>query len=347
MIKNSINGKRYVGSAECFRVRWKLHRSQLNGGRHHSQKLQRAWEKYGRASFEFTILEEVDVANLIEREQYWLDKLRAVKVGYNVAPNAGSSLGLKRSYATRRKMVAIREAFPISAEQHERMAEARRKSPKFGAHVKQLHQNNIGRKQSPATLEKLAVASSLRWQDPQYRQNMVEKNTGRHHTKEARKKISAAKAGKSLSEIHRSRLSESHKGIQPSPETRAKQSAAQKARRAREQLEAERLPIPMRKRKSKTVSLSKEHLLKMEAGRRNSPKFAKHLDNLHKLAKGRKHTDEAKQRMSVAISAALQNPVIRAQISAATKGRKVSEATRERMRVAAIAREARKRDATT
>ena len=82
----------------------------------------------------------------------------------------------------------------------------------------------------------------------------------------------------------------------------------------------------------------------MEEGRRNSPKFAQHMANLHALARGRAHTEAAKKKMSVAIKASLQDPAIRARISAANKGRKVSEKTRKRMRVAALAREERKRN---
>jgi hypothetical protein len=74
----------------------------------------------------------------------------------------------------------------------------------------------------------------------------------------------------------------------------------------------------------------------MEQGRRNSPKFAQHVAKLNSLAKGRPHTESAKRRMSVAIKASLLVPPIRARISAAGKGRKVSGMTRKRMRVCAL-----------
>lgn len=41
---------------------------------------------------------------LLEREQYWIDTLNACKNGYNIAPTAGSSLGIKRTETFKRKV---------------------------------------------------------------------------------------------------------------------------------------------------------------------------------------------------------------------------------------------------
>ena len=56
-IVNTVNGKRYVGSAKRFRTRWNAHRAALNKGLHHSRHLQSAWNKYGAEAFVFTIIE--------------------------------------------------------------------------------------------------------------------------------------------------------------------------------------------------------------------------------------------------------------------------------------------------
>lgn len=44
-IVNTINGKRYVGSAVSLKRRWVDHRRDLRAGKHHSRHLQNAWAK--------------------------------------------------------------------------------------------------------------------------------------------------------------------------------------------------------------------------------------------------------------------------------------------------------------
>ena len=91
LIKNSVNGRCYLGSSINVKARWASHKSGLRRGIHHSQKLQRAWNKYGEESFEFHLIEIVgDDADLASCEQRWLDALGAVAYGYNINPIAGS-----------------------------------------------------------------------------------------------------------------------------------------------------------------------------------------------------------------------------------------------------------------
>lgn len=95
----------YVGSAVNIKRRWIEHRSYLRGGYHHSRHLQRAWDIHGEDSFVFSVLESVEVKQLIEKEQHWIDTLSSYgKGGYNVSPKAASSLGIKRSDETRRRV---------------------------------------------------------------------------------------------------------------------------------------------------------------------------------------------------------------------------------------------------
>src|ERR1051325_9566480 len=62
-------GQIYVGSAVNLRERWSEHRAKLLRSKHHNAPLQRAWTHYGEESFEFSILELVEAARLIEVEQ--------------------------------------------------------------------------------------------------------------------------------------------------------------------------------------------------------------------------------------------------------------------------------------
>lgn len=71
------------------------HLTDLRGNRHHNIHLQRAWNKYGEQSFTFQIIEPIEsLSTLLEREQYYLDRLNPQ---YNICPTAGTSLGCKHS----------------------------------------------------------------------------------------------------------------------------------------------------------------------------------------------------------------------------------------------------------
>ncbi len=93
----------YVGSAANLRKRRNSHFSKLAKGLHHSVKLQRSYNKHGVDAFAFMVMEYVGVEQLVEREQYWLNKTKAYAKGYNIQPIAGNSLGVKRSEAFKEK----------------------------------------------------------------------------------------------------------------------------------------------------------------------------------------------------------------------------------------------------
>ena len=93
-ITNLHNGKAYVGSAVSFRKRWKEHLRQLTNGNHHSTVMQRAWNKYGEAAFEFKKLLVCSKADLIWFEQRAID---ALKPAYNICKVAGSVLGYRHT----------------------------------------------------------------------------------------------------------------------------------------------------------------------------------------------------------------------------------------------------------
>lgn len=85
-------GKIYIGSAVDLHARWEHHRNSLRRGIHRNPYLQKAWEKYGEKSFEFTVLEFVDAAELLPAEQEWIDNTRCTdrKIGFNIYDIAGS-----------------------------------------------------------------------------------------------------------------------------------------------------------------------------------------------------------------------------------------------------------------
>jgi len=112
-IKCASNSRLYIGSAVSFRRRVAVHLCMLRAGKHHSKKLQRAWDKYGSDKFMFGVIEVVpEKSGLIAREQHWIDALDACGSGMNSNPVAGSVLGRKHSAETRAKLSASHKGKP-------------------------------------------------------------------------------------------------------------------------------------------------------------------------------------------------------------------------------------------
>jgi group I intron endonuclease len=212
-IRNTANGKMYVGSALNIVQRKYGHKSRLLKGTHHSSKLQAAWIKHGEQAFVFEVLELVDsLDRLIEREQHWIDFYCACGVnGYNMRPIAHSSLGVKLSDSAKAKKSAALKGKPLSKE-----------------HKAKISAGLSGHVLSEETRRKISEAHAGKPKGP--------------FSDETRAKMSAAKAGKKrgpMSAEHRAILSAAHMGRKtgtPSDETRAKISAAKKEgfRRRRE-----------------------------------------------------------------------------------------------------------------
>ncbi len=84
-ITNLVNGKKYVGQSVQVSSRWINHRYALNANRHHSAKLQRAWNKYGEDNFVFDIVAQAEtVEELNELEQQYIAQFDSLQNGYNV-----------------------------------------------------------------------------------------------------------------------------------------------------------------------------------------------------------------------------------------------------------------------
>lgn len=123
-IRNNVNNKRYIGSTIGIKWRKSTHFSLLKRGKHHSLALQRAYNKYGEDAFFFAIIEDgISQDYLIEREQYWLDKL---KPEYNVLKMAGSNKGWHHSDKTKAGMSAKRKGRSPSSEWRQKISDARK-----------------------------------------------------------------------------------------------------------------------------------------------------------------------------------------------------------------------------
>jgi group I intron endonuclease len=212
-ISCSATGKLYIGSAKNIKERWKIHKQRLRAGDHHCGHLQNAWNKYGETAFTFSMLEMVaDVKQLVPYEQACIDELLSTGLLFNSAHVAGSTLGVRPSAETRRKMALIHKG----------------------------NKYNLGRKASEETRRILSLSHMGRvgpWKgkkrSEEWKRQISEKAKARVFTEEHRRKIKEALAG-------RYTHGENHHwfGRKHSPETLAKMSAARTAWHARKKAEA-------------------------------------------------------------------------------------------------------------
>jgi group I intron endonuclease len=251
-IRNTVNGKVYVGSAVDVAKRWIVHRHHLSKRTHHCRHLQHAWVKHGEAAFVFEIIEAVPVKKgLIAREQAYIDSLSAADRlhGYNVAIRAGSVLGVRRSAEFRAKV-------SLSAKGNTRWLR-RKHSDTSRAKISVGAKGNtrwLGRKHSEAARAKqLAQQGS-----PEARARKAQSATGntnwvgRKHSEATKAKLSLRMMGNSygrgrtVSDETRAKLSRANKGrnnrtgTRHSDETKNRMSLAQKKRREEERIARER-----------------------------------------------------------------------------------------------------------
>lgn len=169
-IVNTVNGKRYIGSAKRMRYRLKDHRKHLRRQDHDNQKLQRAWNKYGAEVFRYRPLLVCSPENLLFYEQLCIDNLLPE---YNICRIAKSSLGTKRTPEHCAAQSARMKGKRMSVEARARMSASR-----------------IGKKHSEETKRKMAIAA-----------------TGRKLSEEIRQKVGAAHRGRKLTPEHYAALS--------------------------------------------------------------------------------------------------------------------------------------------
>lgn len=190
VIINKFNSKKYVGSTIDYKTRKKSHLNLLKKGIHHSNYLQNSYNKYGKANFEFKILEYVhDVNSLIKVEQKWIDYYKPL---LNMTQIAGLNchLGIKRSEKTKKKISDSLTGRKLTPE-----------------HIEAMRQGLIGNKHSEETKEKRSQSckNSKKFQEAvksTNRNNKIKKtrlkNGGYIVTDEMKSKISEKLKSKKL-----------------------------------------------------------------------------------------------------------------------------------------------------
>lgn len=152
--------KRYLGASQDIDQRWREHRSDLFNNKHHSLKLQRAWNKHGRSAFRFEVLELVE-GDLDLAEQNWLDRTLNA---YNVSADARAPMRGRKGASH----PAFGKPHPISARAKQLLSLAQRRhqkkhgNPMKGRRRPDIAELNKARGCSPATRAKLSAAAKAR-----------------------------------------------------------------------------------------------------------------------------------------------------------------------------------------
>lgn len=193
-IVNTVNRKRYIGSAKRLSERRYEHWIRLTNGNHRNLRLANSWKKHSGAAFEFHVLLICRASDLLFYEQLLLDSYRPE---FNISPTAGSTLGRKHSEETKHKIATKALGRKRDRESVERGAAKLRGQKLPPERTQYLFGNNHA----------VGLKHSEEWK----RQNS-ERHTGRPRPK---------------SPEYRAKISAKLKGVSHSPERRVKQAQAQ------------------------------------------------------------------------------------------------------------------------
>jgi group I intron endonuclease len=83
-VANTCNEHLYVGQSKCLWKRKISHFRDLEHNCHSNPYLQNAYNHYGKGCFKFVVIEFIDLSELDDKEQYWIERL---KPEYNISHN--------------------------------------------------------------------------------------------------------------------------------------------------------------------------------------------------------------------------------------------------------------------
>ena len=158
------NGHFYIGSSADLDRRERHHRNDLLRGNHRNGKMQSCWNKY--KVFEFTVLFECPVDELLQREQELIDMHFKEPKNANFAPTAGSALGVVHTADTRAKLSALRKGIPKSPEWRAKISASQkgRKRPPFSAEWRaKLSESNKGKLRTEEQRANVSAGVAAGW----------------------------------------------------------------------------------------------------------------------------------------------------------------------------------------
>lgn len=205
LIKNKVNGKVYVGQSWDIGLRWSQHR--YSSG--HNDHLSRAIKKYGKESFEFSILQELSTIDCLPQnvlqatldmlESYYIELYHSLDSNYGYNKKGGGSRG-KCSEETKAKMSKNNA---MHNPEHRKKLLGNQYSKGNTSFWKGKHLPEEMKEKIRSTEKGKVIPDDLRqlWSDGR-RKGENNGNYGRKHTKEELEKMSAAFKGKKQSIYH-------------------------------------------------------------------------------------------------------------------------------------------------
>lgn len=188
-IKCLENNKVYIGCSKNIEHRWKQHKNSLKNNNHKNTHLQRSWDKYGEGVFIFSIIEECELDQLIEREQFYLDQIFEGGNTFNICK------------------LSERVTGRILSDEHKRkIGEANKGKKRSQEQINKLIQSNKGRKHS----EDLKIKRS----------NALKGHKGRSFTEDQKVSMSIKKTGFKHSDETKRKISEASKGRKHTEDTK-------------------------------------------------------------------------------------------------------------------------------
>lgn len=122
IITNDINNKVYIGQTiQKLSKRFSGHCCYSKSDRSSNMYIKRAIHKYGKDKFHISLIEEVSVEKLNEREKYWITYYDSYNNGYNLTlggqdSNSFSLNKLERTVDTKKFSEYIKEFKPLATE---------------------------------------------------------------------------------------------------------------------------------------------------------------------------------------------------------------------------------------
>lgn len=113
-IECDIDKKVYAGITNNVKRRWKEHRSELRGNRHHNSHLQCAWNKYGENVFKFVLINEFNSLDTMNKAEIdYIDEFNLLNPdkGYNLA---SGGCAFEHGLEARKKIAESNEISVIS-----------------------------------------------------------------------------------------------------------------------------------------------------------------------------------------------------------------------------------------
>ena len=147
-IRNTKNGKFYIGSAVDFTKRKREHFWYLRKGTHPNKHLQSAWNIYGEKYFAFEIVHCCEISILKPIEQGILNIFCGTEQCYNIAKDAYSPSRGRKNPCSEEKKIKLREArksYKATEETNKKISETLKGRPSWnkGKKLSEQHKANL------------------------------------------------------------------------------------------------------------------------------------------------------------------------------------------------------------